>query len=121
MRMSMIMSMSVCMCMCMNKSESKIKSMIGMSMIDRFGRRPLVLSSLVGVIAALALEGSAFAVDVWYCRAPLLPEAGSSAVAADEEGSGQPEGICSYMGVVSLLAMVASRTSPSSKAAASVS
>ena len=49
---------------------------LGLFFIDRFGRRPLLLLSLVGITLALGLEGATFALSCacdgrpWHCRVP---------------------------------------------------
>lgn len=75
--------------------------LIGMQLIDKHGRRPLVLGSLVGVVASLAFEGAVFATDRWYCNIDL--DAGSGADASDE----RHDGICAVTGWLSLIAMIA--------------
>jgi MFS family permease len=41
--------------------------LIGGALIDRVGRRPLVLLSLFGAAAALGVEGAGFAIDQYMC------------------------------------------------------
>ena len=49
---------------------------LGLFFIDRVGRRPLLLLSLVGITLALGLEGATFALSCacdgkpWHCRVP---------------------------------------------------
>ena len=78
-------------------SGQLVGCLIGMQLIDRYGRRPLVLSSLVGVIVALSLEGGVFAVDQWYCHIDI--DAGSGPEPLDEKHGG----ICAATGWMSLV------------------
>lgn len=41
--------------------------LLGGALIDRCGRRPLVLISLTGAALSLGIEGGAFAIDEWLC------------------------------------------------------
>ncbi len=86
--------------------------LLGMHLIDRVGRRSLVLFSLAGVALSLALEGVAFGLGEWYCPLPP-PSAPPPPAAQITAGTGQvglgapmPEGLCDAKGWVALLGMV---------------
>lgn len=48
-------------------SAQLVGCLVGMLLIDRLGRRQLVLLSLGGVVLTLVLEGTAFAITEWSC------------------------------------------------------
>ncbi|KAL3910272.1 MAG: hypothetical protein SGPRY_009119, partial [Prymnesium sp.] len=69
-------------------SGQLVGCLLGMSLIDKHGRRPLVLASLAGVVISLGLEGAVFAVEEWYCHTDM------NAVSGDIPLSEQQDGIC---------------------------
>lgn len=78
-------------------SGQLVGCLLGMSLIDKHGRRPLVLASLAGVVISLGLEGAVFAVEEWYCHTDM------NAVSGDIPLSEQQDGICGAAGVVLLV------------------
>jgi len=87
-----------------------IGCLAGMILIDRLGRRPLVLLSLGGCTAALVVQGLNFYVDAHACGGAL----GGAAAAADgaalpdrSPGAEGRSGVCALTGWFSLGGMVA--------------
>ena len=80
-----------------------VGTLIGMALIDRLGRRTLVLASLVGVALSLAAEGAAFAVEGSYCphNATEVDDGGAAA-----DGDGDVGGVCAASRWLSLVGMV---------------
>ena len=77
--------------------------LIGGALIDRVGRRPLVLFSLTGAAVSLALEGAAFTLDGAVCEL-----SNSTTAAALDEPPLSPalKGLCGAKGYVTVGAMV---------------
>ena len=80
-----------------------VGTLIGMALIDRLGRRTLVLASLVGVALSLAAEGAAFAVEGSYCPHNATETDGGGAAA---DGDGDVGGVCAASRWLSLVGMV---------------
>ena len=86
---------------------------IGGLLIDRVGRRPLVLFSLIGAALSLGLEGSTFLLDGTFCNATSPPDALATATAAaTATATGGPRGggayatLCNFKGWFSIGGMV---------------
>lgn len=75
--------------------------LVGMLLIDRLGRRLLVLLSLGGVVFTLALEGAAFALAEWSC-APAAEAATLAAALALPPSAPAPSPLPSHPGACSL-------------------
>ena len=79
-------------------------------LIDRVGRRPLVLFSLIGAALSLGLEGSTFLLDGTFCNATSPPNGiATASAAADDDGSSTGGGydtLCRFKGWFSIGGMV---------------
>ena len=82
--------------------------LVGGWLIDRTGRRTLVLLSLFGVVLSLALEGGAFALDAWVCATNTTnaADAADGAASVGGGGGGVVATVCSLKSTVTVLSMV---------------
>ncbi|KAL1526971.1 hypothetical protein AB1Y20_015660 [Prymnesium parvum] len=80
-------------------SGQLVGCLVGMTLIDKYGRRPLVLGSLAGIIAALGLEGAAFGVDLWHC--------GNTNSTSSCANLSEAHGVCAVTGKLLLFGMIA--------------
>lgn len=93
-------------------SAQLVGCIIGGLVIDRAGRKPLVLLSLLGAALSLGLEGSAFLLDGSMCNATdTAAPLGGTVLAAGGEGSAAGGGsaldvLCALRGWVTVGGMV---------------